>query len=265
MSKLLKLKQWLTVEEASDYLTSILGEPVRQHDIYRLAIDGSLRLSVVFLAEYHCRDAHKKTGEIHYETVPGIDGKSLVKIPVDGPTYEARNGDEYQMGEMVGYLSMDVPYWLPMIGGEIESVEHKYWEAQGVTRSSGADIGGVFVAEGEQIYRVEDRLGNDSISRGFYPVGALPDETVFVVTPSDLIAFQNTLVEEQKTTPEARRSHVAQVVERHGGNKEAAGRELGITGQRVGQIVGTKSKNDKASKGALPDPKGPFDQLIKRK
>jgi hypothetical protein len=60
MSRLFKLKRWLTVEEASAYLTGILGEPVRQHEIYRLAIDGNLRLSVVFLSDYNCREAHKK-------------------------------------------------------------------------------------------------------------------------------------------------------------------------------------------------------------
>lgn len=200
MSKLFKLKRWLTVEEASAYLTGILGEPVRQHEIYRLAIDGNLRLSVVFLSDYNCREAHKKTGEIRYEAVPSLDGKSLVNIPIGGPIYETSEGDVFQMSQMVSYLAMDTPYLLPMIGGEVESVERRYWEVQGIERAPTTDIGGTFVSDAGQIYRIEDRLNRNDISRGFFPIGSLPAEIEFVVTPSDLMAFQSALIGAQPPT-----------------------------------------------------------------
>jgi len=46
MSKLLKLKRWLTTEEAAKYLTGALSEPVTEADIFRLALDGQITLSV---------------------------------------------------------------------------------------------------------------------------------------------------------------------------------------------------------------------------
>lgn len=48
MSKLFKLKEWLTVEEAAKHLSTVLGEEVVIADIYRLALDGHLVLSMSF-------------------------------------------------------------------------------------------------------------------------------------------------------------------------------------------------------------------------
>ncbi len=46
MSKLFKLKEWLTIDEAAEHLTSVLGELIEEKDIYRLALDGYLQLSI---------------------------------------------------------------------------------------------------------------------------------------------------------------------------------------------------------------------------
>lgn len=48
MSKLFKLKEWLTVEEAAKHLSTVLGEEVAIADIYRLALDGHLVMSMSF-------------------------------------------------------------------------------------------------------------------------------------------------------------------------------------------------------------------------
>ena len=49
MSKLLKLKEWLTVLDASRHLSILFEEEVGEADVLRLALDGHLRLSVRFL------------------------------------------------------------------------------------------------------------------------------------------------------------------------------------------------------------------------
>lgn len=48
-SKLFKLKEWLTVPEAAKHLSVMLGENVCESDVFRLAMDGHLILSVNFL------------------------------------------------------------------------------------------------------------------------------------------------------------------------------------------------------------------------
>lgn len=49
MSKLLMFKDWLTIEEASYYLTEVLSETVKPTDIYRLALESKLVLSLCFV------------------------------------------------------------------------------------------------------------------------------------------------------------------------------------------------------------------------
>ena len=49
MSKLLKLKEWLTVPDAAHYLSGVFREPVGEADVLRLALDGHLGLSVNFV------------------------------------------------------------------------------------------------------------------------------------------------------------------------------------------------------------------------
>jgi hypothetical protein len=49
MSKLFKLKNWLTIEEAAKYLSNAFTELVTESDVLRLALDGRLKLSVNFV------------------------------------------------------------------------------------------------------------------------------------------------------------------------------------------------------------------------
>ena len=49
MSKLLQFKEWLTIEEASNYLTIAFNELVKPEDLYRLAIENKIVLSLFFV------------------------------------------------------------------------------------------------------------------------------------------------------------------------------------------------------------------------
>lgn len=55
MSKLLKLKEWLTVEETAKRLSIAAGEDVTEADILRLALDGHLILSVYLVNHARAR------------------------------------------------------------------------------------------------------------------------------------------------------------------------------------------------------------------
>ncbi|MDP4835522.1 MAG: hypothetical protein NWS01_00020, partial [Burkholderiales bacterium] len=48
MSKILKLRQWVTVPEAARHLTQIMSEPVAEADVLQFALDGHIKLSVNF-------------------------------------------------------------------------------------------------------------------------------------------------------------------------------------------------------------------------
>jgi len=46
MRKLLKLKQWISLPEAAQYLSTVLEEPVSIRDLYAIALDGNLKLTI---------------------------------------------------------------------------------------------------------------------------------------------------------------------------------------------------------------------------
>jgi len=48
VSRLLQLKQWVTVSEAAHYLTKAINESVSESDIYRFALERQLELSIRF-------------------------------------------------------------------------------------------------------------------------------------------------------------------------------------------------------------------------
>ena len=48
MSKLFKLKQWLTIGETAKHLSNVLSEPVSEADVLKLGLDEHLKLSINF-------------------------------------------------------------------------------------------------------------------------------------------------------------------------------------------------------------------------
>ena len=46
MKKIYRLREWLTLDEASGHLSVVLGEPVSVAEVLRLALDRHLTLSV---------------------------------------------------------------------------------------------------------------------------------------------------------------------------------------------------------------------------
>ncbi|MBU2648362.1 hypothetical protein KKI24_26890 [bacterium] len=55
MSKLFKLKKWLTLEEAAVHISNVLDEAVTIADLLRFALDGYLTLSVDFVNHTQAR------------------------------------------------------------------------------------------------------------------------------------------------------------------------------------------------------------------
>lgn len=148
MSKLLKLKEWLSVTDAAKYLSVVFGEDVTEGDVLRFALEGRLRLSVYFVNHANARCGkvvRYKEAELEaavaignfpedlewatfpaelIDTVPGLRGVAkgkpmtyLMSLRIDEERYVTL-GDEVRILEGV---------WdLPMVGGEQLDVEHKY-------------------------------------------------------------------------------------------------------------------------------------------
>ena len=81
MSKLLKLKEWLTTDEAAKRLSISAGEEVTEADILRLALDGHLTLSV-----YLVNHAKALTGRfVPFSETKWLFVPPLIPIPSSPP------------------------------------------------------------------------------------------------------------------------------------------------------------------------------------
>lgn len=82
MSKLFKLKEWLSVADAAQHLTIAFGEEVTEADVLRLALDGHLQLSVNFV-----NHAKARCGQIvAWEGTEWFLGPSLIRTPIKNQT-----------------------------------------------------------------------------------------------------------------------------------------------------------------------------------
>ena len=121
MKKLLNLKQWVTVPEATCHLSLLLGEDVTEADLLRLAQDGHLTLSVHFVNGAEClrgplvpiQAAKRNTQALDKDGQNPIEGESI--------------GDDrvIECGtEEIRYLK---GVWdLAMIGSERAEIESRY-------------------------------------------------------------------------------------------------------------------------------------------
>jgi hypothetical protein len=114
-SKLLKLKEWFTVEDAAQILSSATGESVRPRDILRLALDGPLILSIFLVNR-----APAKLTTVSEKKESG-DARLTSKTDVRLRTLER---DRLRFGEII-ILPRDV-YDLPMLGNDRLYVEQEF-------------------------------------------------------------------------------------------------------------------------------------------
>lgn len=157
VSKLFKLKKWLTLKEAARHLCDVCSEEVTEADVLRLALDRYLTLSVNFV-----NHAYVKPGKVvHFddeklkdlvsqgiypselEWIDGFYDKKILLTPRIGK-------DKYlKIKEKV--VEIDSVWDLPMIGGETIYVENKYQELTGGPLVELININGTFVGRNDGI------------------------------------------------------------------------------------------------------------------
>jgi hypothetical protein len=201
MSKLFKLKKWLTVPDAAKHLTIVFGEEVTEADVLRFALDGDLRLSVHLVNGAYARPCFLvNVEELEWDEVSGLDGYGTIKIHRGGRIF----GDErgcFQVHRTVTELDSDV--WdLPLTGGERVDVEFRYQQLTNGPEVTAVSLDGVFVAATNgDLKEIQSRFEDGPYFNksdfkkpflhpdNFHPAGALPDDGVFVVRIEALTDF----------------------------------------------------------------------------
>ena len=183
----------MSVDDAARQLTILLGEPVSEADMLRLALDGHITLSVRFV-----NGARGNLGSVvprelaKWKTVPSLDGLGTVDIP------QGIAMNDGSLIELSSKVSGITGLWdLPMIGAEALDVEHRYQHLTGGPDVTLTDLDGAFVRVGDVWCRLLEEFEQrdpDRIPFLHYPAGILPEDAVFVFRTAELARFQADLL-----------------------------------------------------------------------
>ena len=153
LGKLFNLKEWLTVTDAAQHLSIVFGEEVTEADIYRLALDGKLTLSVDFPNGAFAREGRK---------VPFDQAKLIELIPKDDGTpvfgvigeYLAETGEVIQFDDKVRaiYGVCD----LCMMHNERFDIEWRFYQEISDINRDAFSLEGVFVKRGDAFFNLQE-------------------------------------------------------------------------------------------------------------
>ncbi|MGT2476523.1 hypothetical protein [Paraburkholderia terrae] len=176
MSKLFKLREWLTVDEAARHLSVVVSEQVTSSDILRLALDGHLVLSANFV-----NHARAKRGK-----VVGLEDAELREIHPDmARLFPFPGFPESESGKPIQYISslnldderfltlesevqtIEGVWDLPLIGNERLDVEHKFQFLTGGPAVTLTCLDGAFVQrDASEMWQLMESLDDNEFHRG---------------------------------------------------------------------------------------------------
>jgi hypothetical protein len=199
MSKLFKLREWLTVADAARYLAIAFDEEVIEADVLRLALDGHLKLSVNFVNHAWAKCGQvvpwegtewllvpplrlaKTPAENHPQvkasartlTCPTKLQALLDKIPVDEraallPIMKSIVIDDECYLNLSDEVTTIEGVWdLLMIGNERLDIEHEYQNQTGGPAVTLQGLDGAFVENLDgQIYQLQESLNDNEYQPG---------------------------------------------------------------------------------------------------
>lgn len=169
MSRLLKLKEWLTLEEAANHISNVIGEPVVVADLYRFCLDGHIRLSVHFVNKAKARPGQRIAREdvefdvFHSDLFTGLPMETPVLLPTHNEIALGENSWA-RLDDRV--VAIDGIWDLSMVGAEILDIEHFY---QGLTSGlevSLINIDGTYVERAGTLCQLLESYDNNEYQAG---------------------------------------------------------------------------------------------------
>lgn len=204
MSKLLKMKEWVTIGDAARHLQQIFDEMVNEADIYQLALDGHIRLTADFPNHVKARLGRV----VSYKNVPI---KENLLSDEDNPiTYV--DGYLLNSSEVVNEESSCLVFdedvvsigglWdLSMVGSERMDIQQNLQNLIGGPAITSINIEGAFLNRADGTWaslqesfkeqKIEDGSGKSlKFSGGYYPASGLGESCNLVIRVSELVSFQ---------------------------------------------------------------------------
>ena len=207
MSKLFKLKEWVTIPDAARHLSQIVNEPVSEADILQMALDGHLKISVNFPNRAKARIGRViPYKDVPRKELPTLDGKGTVTY-LDG--YPLNDSPEGTMPDseipfihfQKEVVSIDGIWDLAMQGNERFDIEFDLQQLIGGPEVTMMNIEGTFLNRSDGTWaalqeKFPDRVTeNDegerkTVKGSYYPAGGLGTDCTRVIRVSEIMALQ---------------------------------------------------------------------------
>jgi len=169
MSKLFKLKEWLTLDEAITHISAVIGESVTIADLYQLAVNGELKLSVYFVNQtFAIKGKWLKDKDIEYQ-LPHInfDGAPSRFNPLKAPKpNEELISDDDWISWFGGVTPITGVWDLTMKGCEALDVEHYYQKRTSGISVKGVNVNGVLLQQDDVVCQLHEYIEMESNNEG---------------------------------------------------------------------------------------------------
>lgn len=211
MSKLFKLKEWVTLPDAAKYLSLTLAEEVSEVDLLRLVLDKHLTLSVLFVNSVPAKEGKIiPLSEVLFKEVPSIiDENVKIKLSDSKEYINEYTKDKFYIKLEDRVFLLRGIYDIPLIGNDRVHIERIYYEQINKTELDYICLDGAFVECGNVIYQVQEYFEdgfikemrereNHSRNDEYFPAGGLPDDAALVFRTNVLREFVESLSEKQQ-------------------------------------------------------------------
>lgn len=169
MSKLFKLKEWLTLDEAANHLSNVLGEPVTVADLYRLALDEHIKLSIDFVNHTYGKTGKwVKTEQIEFvlQEHNFFTGEKL-ETPYSYPSnHELHVSDDDWIYLDESIVCIKGVWDLTMVGSEKLDIEHWYQQLTSGLEVTLISIEGVFVQQKGIVCQLQTSFDDNEFHKG---------------------------------------------------------------------------------------------------
>ncbi len=210
MSKLFKLKEWVTVSDAARHLSQIVNEPVSEADVYQMALDGHLKISVHFPNRAKARMGRVLPyKDVPRKELPTLDGKGTF-THLDGyslngiPEGELPDSEAPFIHFEETVVSIDGIWDLAMQGNERIDIEFELQQLIGGPEVTMTNVAGTFLNRVDGTWaalqeQFPDTVTTDAegkttkIKGSYYPAGGLGTDCTRVIRVSEIMALQSKL------------------------------------------------------------------------
>ena len=210
MSKLFKLKKWVTIPDAARHLSQIVNEPVCEADVLQMALDGHIKLSVDFPNRAKARIGRViPYKDVPHHELPSLDGKRALTYADGYPLHDLKDGEQLQgetpfihFGNEV--VSIEGLWDLAMQGNERIDIEFDLQNLIGGPEVTMVNIEGTFLNRSDGTWaalqeQFADRTVTDAdgkkktVKGSYYPAGGLGTDCTRVIRTSEILALQSSL------------------------------------------------------------------------